>query len=64
MPQEVINLTQDLLRTMEAVTFNQSSATFQLTQDQVELAATRQEAALKGLDEAGKDFRSASTQNC
>jgi hypothetical protein len=54
MPQEVINLTQDLLRTMEAVMFNQSSATFQLTQDQIEVAAARQEAALKGLDEAGK----------
>ena len=54
MPQEVINLTQDLLRTMEAVTFNQSSATFQFSKDQVEIAAARQEAALKGLDEAGK----------
>lgn len=54
MPQEVINLTQDLLRTMEAVTFNQSSATFQFTNDQIEVAAARQEAALKGLDEAGK----------
>ncbi|MFO1002607.1 MAG: hypothetical protein U0936_19940 [Planctomycetaceae bacterium] len=54
MPQEVINLTQDLLRTMEAVTFNQSSATFQFTRDQIEVAAARQEAALKGLDEAGK----------
>jgi hypothetical protein len=56
MPQEVINLTQDLLRTMEAVTFNQSSATFQFSKDQVEIAAAREEAALKDLDEAGKIF--------
>jgi hypothetical protein len=56
MPQEVINLTQDLLRTMEAVTFNQSSATFQFSKDQIDVAAARQEAALKGLDEAGKIF--------
>jgi hypothetical protein len=56
MPQEVINLTQDLLRTMEAVTFNQSSATFQFSKDQIDVAAARQEAALKGLDESGKIF--------
>lgn len=54
MPQEVTNLTQDLLRTMESVTFNQSSATFQFSRDQMEVAAARQENAYKGLEEAGK----------
>ncbi len=54
MPQEVTNLTQDLLRVMESVTFNQSSATFAFASDRIEPAAVQQELALKGFEEAGK----------
>ena len=54
MPQEVTNLTQDLLRVMESVTFNQSSATFAFASDHIEPAAAQQELALKGFEEAGK----------
>lgn len=54
MPQEIANLTQELLRVMESVTFNQSSATFAFAGDRIEPGAAQQELALKGLEEAGK----------
>ena len=54
MPQEVSNLTQDLLRVMESVTFNQSSATYAFVSDRIEHGAAQQELALKGFEEAGK----------
>lgn len=54
MPQEVTDLTQDLLRIMESVTFNQASATFCFAVDRIEPAAAQQELALKGFEEAGK----------
>lgn len=54
MPQEVINLTQDLLRVMESLVFNQSSATFGFSRDRIEPAAAQQELALNGFEEAGK----------
>ena len=54
MPQEIANLTQDLLRVMESVTFNQASATFAFASDRIEPGAAQQELALKGFEEAGK----------
>ena len=54
MPQEIANLTQDLLRMMESVTFNQASATFAFASDRIEPAAAQQELALNGFEEAGK----------
>lgn len=54
MPQDIINLTQDLLRAMEVITFNQSSATFGFSVDRIEPAAAQQKLALKGFEEAGK----------
>ena len=54
MPQEIANLTQDLLRLMESVTFNQASATFAFSSDRIEPGAAQQELALKGFEEAGK----------
>lgn len=54
MPQEVINLTQDLQRVMEAITFHQTSATFALEESRLDGAAAQHELALKGFDEAQK----------
>lgn len=54
MPQEIINMTQELLRVMESITFNQSTATFGFSRDRIEPAAAQQELALKRFDEAGK----------
>ncbi len=54
MPQELVNLTQELLRTMESITFNQSSAAFALSRDRIEPGAAQQELAMIGFEEAGK----------
>jgi hypothetical protein len=54
MPQEVINLTNDLQRVMESITHNQSSATFSFSMSRIDDAAPQQELALKGFDEAQK----------
>ena len=54
MPQEVINLTQDLQRVMESITYHQTSATFALEESRLDGGAAQQELALKGFDEAQK----------
>ena len=54
MPQEITNLAQELMRAMESLTFNQSSATFAFAGDRLDAGATQQELALKGFEEAGK----------
>jgi hypothetical protein len=54
MPQEVINLTNDLHRVMESITHNQSSATFALSTNRLEDAGAQQELALKSFEEAQK----------
>ena len=54
MPQELINMTRDLLRIMEAITFNQSSSSFAFSQDHIEPGSVQLEKALNGFDEAGK----------
>lgn len=54
MPQEVINLTNDLHRVMESITHNQSSATFALSTNRLEDAGAQQELALESFEEAQK----------
>jgi hypothetical protein len=54
MPQELTNMTRDLLRIMETITFNQSSASFAFSEDHIEPGAMQLEKALNGFDEAGK----------
>ena len=54
MPQEITNLAQELMRAMESLTFNQSSATFAFAGDRLDAGATQQELALKGIEEAGR----------
>lgn len=54
LPQEVINLTQDLQRVMESITHNQNSATFGFTEDRVSDASAQQELALQGFENAQK----------
>ena len=52
LPQEVIDLTQELQRVMESITHNQGAATFALIEERLDDAATQQELALKGFETA------------
>lgn len=52
MPQELGEMTRELLRLMEAITFNQQSAAFSLKLNQISRAARQQELALAKFDEA------------
>ena len=52
LPQEVINLTQDLQRTMESITHNQASATFALVEERMNDAASQQALTLEGFEKA------------
>ncbi len=52
MPQEVINLTQELQRAMESITHTQASATFALLEDRLNDGASQQALSLKGFEDA------------
>ena len=52
LPQEVINLTQELQRVMESITHTQASATFALLEDRLNDGASQQALALQGFKTA------------
>ncbi len=52
LPQEVINLTQELQRVMESITHTQASATFALLEDRMNDGASQQALALEGFEDA------------
>ncbi len=52
LPQEVINLTQELQRVMESITHTQASATFALLEDRMNDGASQQALALQGFKTA------------
>jgi len=56
LPGEIVDMIRELHRTMEAVTFHQSSASFALTQDQLERAETQEFKALDAFEKAEKLF--------
>lgn len=57
MPQELANMTRELLRLVEGITFNQQSAAFSLKQNQMERAARQQELALQKFEDAESLFK-------
>lgn len=56
LPGPIIDMIRELHRTMEAITFHQSSATFALTQDNLDRAETQEFKALDAFDRAEKLF--------
>lgn len=57
MPLELSNMTRDLLRLVEAITFNQQCAAFSLKQNNMERAANQQELALEKFEKAESLFK-------